>query len=131
MWYFGCLLYQLCTEDGATIWQQNQADNINAEQMQLLANHWPSVKGEKLREIAWPQVRFQIIRMHHARIYNVGKSQSCMVSKLPHAWFLNYRRPVTWCTGYCKRTRSTALNRGQMCCGTLSSRKKTRITGSS
>ena len=57
MWYFGCLLYQLCTEDGATIWQQNQADNINAEQMQLLANHWPSVKGEKLREIAWPQVR--------------------------------------------------------------------------
>ena len=50
---------------GATIWQQNQADNINAEQMQLLANHWPSVKGEKLREIAWPQVRGHIIG--HAR----------------------------------------------------------------
>ena len=30
MWYFGCLLYQLCTEDAQSLWNSTQADNIDA-----------------------------------------------------------------------------------------------------
>ena len=40
MWYFGALLYQLCTEDGETLWKANQADNIGPEEMQDLAYRW-------------------------------------------------------------------------------------------
>ena len=34
MWYFGALLYQLCTKDGQTLWKSNQADNIEEDE------HW-------------------------------------------------------------------------------------------
>jgi hypothetical protein len=55
MWYFGCLLYQLCTEDGATLWDANQADNIDDEQLRQLAYQWPQIKPAKLKKIVWPQ----------------------------------------------------------------------------
>jgi hypothetical protein len=55
-WYFGCLVYQLCTEDGATLWHANQADNIDDEQMRQLAYKWPEHRGAKLKKIVsdWP-----------------------------------------------------------------------------
>eukprot|EP01048_Picozoa_sp_COSAG05_P008026 COSAG05_NODE_592_length_8492_cov_22.177410_2_plen_416_part_00 len=55
LWYFGCLLYQLCTMDGETLWHMNQADNIDDQQMRVLAYQWPMVKAEKLAKIVWPQ----------------------------------------------------------------------------
>ena len=54
-WYFGCMLYQLCTLDGATLWDANQADNIDDEQLRELAYQWPEKKPEKLKKIVWPQ----------------------------------------------------------------------------
>ena len=40
MWYVGALLYQLCTMDGQTLWNANQADNIEEEEMHDLAYRW-------------------------------------------------------------------------------------------
>ena len=37
-WYFGCLVYQLCTQDGKTLWHADQADNIDEKQL------WPLVR---------------------------------------------------------------------------------------
>ena len=54
MWYFGCLVYQLCTEDGATLWHANQADNIDDRQMRELAFQWNEIKSAKLAKITWP-----------------------------------------------------------------------------
>ena len=48
-WYFGCLVYQLCTLDGKTLWHADQADNIDEEQMRQLAYEWPLHKATKLR----------------------------------------------------------------------------------
>ena len=28
-WYFGCLVYQLCTQDGKTLWHADQADTVS------------------------------------------------------------------------------------------------------
>ena len=55
MWYFGVLLYQLCTLDGQTLWDANQADNIDDDQLRQLAYQWPDVKASKLDKIVWPQ----------------------------------------------------------------------------
>jgi hypothetical protein len=40
MWYFGVLLYQLCTLDGKTLWNVDQADNISKAEMLDLAFRW-------------------------------------------------------------------------------------------
>jgi hypothetical protein len=40
MWYFGVLLYQLCTLDGQTLWKVDQADNISKAEMLDLAFRW-------------------------------------------------------------------------------------------
>ena len=40
MWYFGVLLYQLCTLDGETLWKVDQADNISKAEMLDLAFRW-------------------------------------------------------------------------------------------
>ena len=45
---------QLCTEDGATLWHANQADNIDEGQLRELAYRWNDVKQAKLDKIAWP-----------------------------------------------------------------------------
>ena len=45
---------QLCTEDGATLWHANQADNIDDGQLRELAYQWNDVKQAKLNKIAWP-----------------------------------------------------------------------------
>jgi hypothetical protein len=42
MWYFGVLLYQLCTLDGETLWKVDQADNISKAEMLDLAFRWVS-----------------------------------------------------------------------------------------
>jgi hypothetical protein len=55
MWYFGCLLYQLSTEDGMMLWDANQADNIDDRQLRQLAYQWADVKDDKLQKIIWPQ----------------------------------------------------------------------------
>ena len=55
MWYFGVLLYQLCTLDGKTLWTTDQADNIELQEMQDLAYQWPQIKAAKLKKIVWPQ----------------------------------------------------------------------------
>ena len=56
MWYFGCLVYQLCTLDGATLWQMNQADNIiEQSDLRTLAHEWPSLKAAKLANVVWPK----------------------------------------------------------------------------
>ena len=57
MWYFGCLLYELCTEDAETLWKSTQADNIDHTQLAQLAHQWSAVKGEKMAKIVWPQAR--------------------------------------------------------------------------
>ena len=58
MWYFGCLLYQLCTLDGATLWNSNHADNIvDEKELRQLAYQWPQVKAEKLQAVVWPEAR--------------------------------------------------------------------------
>ena len=57
MWYFGCLLYELCTEDAETLWKSTQADNIDTTQLEQLAHQWSTVKGEKMAKIVWPQAR--------------------------------------------------------------------------
>jgi len=57
MWYFGCVLYQLCTEDAETLWKSTQADNIDTIQLEQLAHQWSAVKGEKMAKIVWPQAR--------------------------------------------------------------------------
>ena len=47
MWYFGLLLYQLCTLDGETVWKASQADElINVEDWDRLAYYF---EEEKLR----------------------------------------------------------------------------------
>ena len=45
---------QLCTEDGATLWHANQADNIDEGQLRELAYQWNDVKQAKLNKISWP-----------------------------------------------------------------------------
>ena len=45
---------QLCTEDGATLWHANQADNIDDGQLRELAYQWNDVKQAKLNKISWP-----------------------------------------------------------------------------
>ena len=40
MWYFGVLLYQLCTLDGQTLWKVDQADNISQAELLDLAFRW-------------------------------------------------------------------------------------------
>ena len=57
MWYFGCLLYQLCTLDGATLWDANQADNIEDDQLRQLAYQWPEIKTPKMKRIVWPEAK--------------------------------------------------------------------------
>jgi hypothetical protein len=57
MWYFGCVLYQLCTEDAQSLWDSTQADNIDEKQLKQLAYEWSAVKGEKMAKIVWPQAR--------------------------------------------------------------------------
>jgi serine/threonine protein kinase len=57
MWYFGCLLYQLCTLDGATLWDANQADNIDEDQLRQLAYQWPQIKASKMKKIVWPEAK--------------------------------------------------------------------------
>ena len=47
-------LAQLCTEDGATLWHSNQADNIDDDQLRELAFQWNQVKQAKLNKIIWP-----------------------------------------------------------------------------
>ena len=44
-------MLQLCTEDGATLWHANQADNIDDDQLRELAYHWNEVKQAKLSKI--------------------------------------------------------------------------------
>eukprot|EP01043_Picozoa_sp_COSAG02_P022472 COSAG02_NODE_1169_length_14132_cov_85.570187_6_plen_1172_part_00 len=55
-WYFGCLVYQLCTLDGKTLWHADQSDNIDEEQLRQLAYQWPEYRASKLRRIVagWP-----------------------------------------------------------------------------
>ena len=57
MWYFGVLLYQLCTQDGETLWKCNQADDIGREEMRILAHQWDSVKASKLAMVVWDDAR--------------------------------------------------------------------------
>ena len=57
MWYFGCLLYQLSTEDGMMLWDANQADNIDGLQLRQLAYQWADIKAAKLQKIVWPQAK--------------------------------------------------------------------------
>lgn len=44
----------MCTEDSATLWHVNQADNIDESQLRELAHQWNDVKLAKLNKIAWP-----------------------------------------------------------------------------
>ena len=55
MWYLGCLLYQLSTEDGTMVWDANQSDNIDDEQVRQLAYQWADVKAAKMKKVVWPQ----------------------------------------------------------------------------
>ena len=55
MWYFGVLLYQLCTVDGKTLWNVDQADNIEPGEMQDLAFRWSDLKASKLSKVVWPE----------------------------------------------------------------------------
>ena len=55
MWSFGVMLYQLSTEDGRTLWDANQADHIDDEQLRQLAYQWPEIKAAKLNKIVWPK----------------------------------------------------------------------------
>ena len=57
MWYFGALLYQLCTQDGETLWKCNQADDIGQEEMRILEHQWDSVKASKLAMVVWDDAR--------------------------------------------------------------------------
>jgi len=57
MWYFGVLLYQLCTVDGKTLWNVDQADNIEPGEMQDLAFRWSDLKASKLSKVVWPEAR--------------------------------------------------------------------------
>jgi serine/threonine protein kinase len=57
MWYFGCLVYQLCTLDGATLWLMNQADNIDEADLHTLAHKWPELRAAKMDKIVWPQAK--------------------------------------------------------------------------
>jgi hypothetical protein len=63
MWYFGVLLYQLCTEDGETLWKSNQADDIGDDEMRTLAHQWESVKESKLKQVVWDDARELIGRL--------------------------------------------------------------------
>ena len=63
MWYFGVLLYQLCTPDGKTLWNADQADNIEIEEMQDLAFRWATLKESKLKKVAWSEARELIGRL--------------------------------------------------------------------
>ena len=57
MWYFGCLLYQLCTLDGRSLWDADQADNIEDDQLRQLAYQWPQLKAAKMKKIVWPEAK--------------------------------------------------------------------------
>ena len=57
MWYFGVLLYQLCTRDGETLWKSNQADDIGPDEMRTLAHQWGRVKASKLEMVVWDDAR--------------------------------------------------------------------------
>ena len=57
MWYFGVLLFQLCTKDGGTLWKSNQADDIGPDEMRILAHQWDSVKASKLAMVVWDDAR--------------------------------------------------------------------------
>ena len=57
VWYFGVLVYQLCTLDGLMLWQNDQADNIREEDLRTLAQRWAEVKQSKLASVVWPDAR--------------------------------------------------------------------------
>ena len=63
MWYFGVLLYQLCTLDGKPLWSNDQADNIDDEEMRVLAHQWESVKAAKLQKVVWDDARMLISQL--------------------------------------------------------------------
>ena len=54
---------QLCTEDGATLWHANQADNIDEGQLRELAYQWNDIKQAKLNKIAWPDAAHLATRL--------------------------------------------------------------------
>eukprot|EP01047_Picozoa_sp_COSAG01_P062225 COSAG01_NODE_7883_length_3009_cov_2.423368_2_plen_664_part_01 len=75
MWYFGVLLYQLCTKDGKPLWSTNQADDISDDEMRILAHQWESVKESKLKQVVWDDARELI-----------GRLLSEDVADRPQAW---------------------------------------------
>ena len=63
MWYFGLLLFQLCTVGARSVWKVDQADNIEPDEMRMLAYQWARYKDEKLEAVVWPDARELIASM--------------------------------------------------------------------
>eukprot|EP01048_Picozoa_sp_COSAG05_P000320 COSAG05_NODE_8_length_40675_cov_148.837539_29_plen_1881_part_00 len=53
MWYYGLLVFQLCTVDGETVWKSSQADNLvhTEEDMPALAYHFDERKLQVAQRI--------------------------------------------------------------------------------
>eukprot|EP01048_Picozoa_sp_COSAG05_P004105 COSAG05_NODE_209_length_14039_cov_138.574892_15_plen_298_part_00 len=54
MWYFGLLVFQMCTLDGETVWKSSQADNlVDEKDLEKLAYHFETMKLELTERIVW------------------------------------------------------------------------------
>ena len=56
LWYFGLLLFQMCTKDGESVWKSTHADNLADEDQDLprLAYHFEELKLPLVQKIEWP-----------------------------------------------------------------------------
>ena len=52
MWYFGLLVFQMCTLDGETVWKSSQADNlVDNHDLKKLAYHFETMKLDRTQRI--------------------------------------------------------------------------------